>query len=159
MILIMQEKLLIDIEFFSSNYYERLKRKKKHNARVLQLSMGKAQKTLVLNGFVQIFLTYTINKKALIVLSYSSLLDKQLIYENILVKRVNLIYILISYLDVLQYFRDGLSPQTGSTRLKLRLYINAPAQFLPISAQLESKPTQPSSSSSQIEPLLDGRRF
>ena len=52
MILIMQEKLLIDIEFFSSNYYERLKRKKKHNARVLQLSMGKAQKTLVLNGFV-----------------------------------------------------------------------------------------------------------
>lgn len=52
---------------FSSNYYEKPQKKKKHNARVLQFSMGKAQKTLVLNGFVQIFLTYTINKKALIV--------------------------------------------------------------------------------------------
>ena len=74
-ILIMQEKLLIDIEYFHLIIMKSLKRKK-HNARVLQLSMGKAQKTLVLNGFVQIFLTYTINKKALIVLSYSSLLDK-----------------------------------------------------------------------------------
>ena len=75
-ILIMQEKLLIDIEYFHLIIKKSLKRKKKHNARVLQFSMGKAQKTLVLNGFVQIFLTYTINKKALIVLSYSSLLDK-----------------------------------------------------------------------------------
>ena len=51
MILIMQEKLLIDIEFFHLIIMKGSK-EKKHNARVLQLSMGKAQKTLVLNGFV-----------------------------------------------------------------------------------------------------------